>query len=178
MAVSWPSPSDWYESMTDKHFCLWEMCPLSISWEKTAWLGSYTSKFLKYQGKETLKKWKLLNLIIGHKKPQPNHRTKNPARTLQKYFQKQSKKPSPFSQCLKSKKQGTGKHQLERDSLQREQNSYVPILDREDLKRISETLKTCPRNRWRGCAITGRSPLGGWHFPMEPCTIQERTGSL
>lgn len=30
VAASWPSPSDWYESMTDKHLCLWEMCPLVL----------------------------------------------------------------------------------------------------------------------------------------------------
>lgn len=49
---------------------------------------------------------------------------------------------------------------MARDLPQREQNSYIPTLDREDLNRISETLKTHPRNSEAssavpGCAITG-----------------------
>lgn len=44
---------------------------------------------------------------------------------------------------------------MARDLLQREHNFYVPTLDREDLNRISEILKTCPRDSEASSAVPG-----------------------
>lgn len=91
---------------------------------------------------------------LAIKKTQPHHHTKNPQEHCRNTLESKVKN-HPFSQCLKSKKQGTGRHQMARDFLRRGQNSYVPTLDREDLNSMSETLTTCPRNSEASSAVPG-----------------------